>query len=78
LNFSDDKTHVRVFSVKELTQLFEQNNCNVIKGGIRRNPWFIMAMPFRVLAKWGRGKKLQGNIFWDILGFAEYVWVKKK
>jgi hypothetical protein len=24
-----------------------------------------------------RFKKLQGNIFWDILGFAEYVWVKK-
>jgi len=78
LNFSDDPTHVRVYSVKELSLLFTANNCVVKKAGIRRNPWFIMAMPFRIVASWLRGKRLQANIFWDILGFAEYVWVQKK
>lgn len=78
LNFKDDPTHVRVYSVKELTTLFQQHNFQVIKSGIRRNPWFIMAMPFRLIASFIRGKKIQGNIFWDILGFAEYVWVQKK
>ena len=77
LNFKDDDTHVRVYSVKELTALFEKNNCKVIKGGIRRNIWFMMAMPFRIISHMFRGKKLQGNIFWDLLGFAEYVWVRK-
>lgn len=78
LNFADDPTHVRVYSVKELSELFSENDCVILKGGMRRNPWFIMAMPFRILGKWMQGKKLQGNIFWDLLGFAEFVWVRKK
>ena len=77
LNFKDDPTHVRLYSVKELTSLFETFNCKVLRSGTRRNPWFIMAMPFRIIAALVKGKKLQGNIFWDLLGFAEYLWVKK-
>lgn len=77
LNFKDDKTHVRIYTIKELTGLLIQNNCGVIKSGTRRNGWFMMAMPFRVIGSWMKGKKLQGNIFWDVLGFAEYLWVKK-
>jgi SAM-dependent methyltransferase len=78
LNFNDDITHVRVYSVKELTKLFTENNCKILKAGMRRNIWFIMAMPFRIIKSWLTGKKLQGNIFWDVLGFAEFVWVQKK
>ncbi len=77
LNFKDDPSHVRVYSVKELTKLFQDNNCSVLKGGTRRNIWFIVAMPFRLLTYIIKGKKIEGNIFWDILGFAEYVWVRK-
>ncbi len=77
LNFKDDPTHVRVYSVKELTNLFNANHCNVLRCGTRRNPWFIMAMPFRIAASLVKEKKLQGNIFWDLLGFAEYLWVRK-
>lgn len=78
LNFKDDATHVRVYSIAELSTLFKANGCEVLKAGMRRNPWFIMAMPLRILGKWVRGKKLQGNIFWDVLGFAEFVWARKK
>jgi len=78
LNFNDDPTHVRVYSVKELTALLEANGCKVLQGGLRRNGWFIVAMPFRIIKTWARGKKLQGNIFWDLLGFAEFVWARKK
>ena len=77
LNFKDDSTHVRLYSVKELSALFGKNNCQVLKGGTRRNVWFMMAMPFRIISSFLSGKKLQGNIFWDFLGFAEYVWVRK-
>src|SRR6201995_59849 len=72
LNFYDDPTHVRIYSVKELTDLFEKMGCTVLKGGTRRNLFFILAAPFRILGHWVRGKKLIGNIFWDTLGFAEY------
>ena len=77
LNFKDDPTHVRVYSTQELTMLANANGCKVVKAGTRRNPWFIMAMPFKMISSWGRGKKLSGNIFWDILGFAEYAWIQK-
>lgn len=77
LNFYDDPTHVRIYSTKELSLLFSNNNCTVLKSGIRRNVAFIVAMPFRVILNLVRGEKIQGNIFWDVLGFAEYLWVKK-
>ena len=77
LNFRDDPTHVRVYSVKELSGMLELNNCKILKSGTRRNPWFMMAMPFRFIASIVRREKLQGNIFWDVLGFAEYVFAKK-
>ena len=77
LNFKDDITHVRVYSTQELTELFLKNNFTVLKKGTRRNIWFIAAMPFRIFVNLITGKKLQGNIFWDVLGFAEYVYVKK-
>lgn len=78
LNFKDDPTHVRVYSVNELSALLNKNGCVVLKSGLRRNPWFILAMPVRIIKSWVTGKKLQGNIFWDVLGFAEFVWAKKK
>ncbi|MEO6668093.1 MAG: methyltransferase domain-containing protein [Ferruginibacter sp.] len=77
LNFKDDPTHVRIYSTGELRKLFEGHACEVLKSGTRRNPWFMMAMPLRIIASLVKGKKIQGNIFWDLLGFAEYVWVKK-
>ena len=78
LNFKDDPTHVRVYSVKELSALLSRNGCEILQSGIRRNPWFIMAMPFRIIISWLKGKKPQGNIFWDLLGFAEFLWVRKQ
>ena len=78
LNFKDDPTHIRIYSIKELSKLFTESGCNVLRCGTRRNVFFIMAMPFRIVSHWLRGKKLIGNIFWDLLGFAEFLWVKKK
>jgi len=78
LNFKDDDTHVRVYSVKELSALLQVNGCKILKAGIRRNIWFMIAMPFKIIKCWVTGKKLQGNIFWDVLGFAEFVWAKKE
>ena len=57
LNFKDDPTHVRVYSVKELSALLSGHGCTVIRSGIRRNIWFILAMPFRILASLIKGKR---------------------
>jgi Methyltransferase domain len=77
LNFKDDPTHVRVYTITELSRIFETHQCTVLKAGTRRNGWFIAAMPFRIASTIFSGKKLQGNVFWDLLGFAEYLWIRK-
>ncbi len=78
LNFKDDPTHVRLYSVKEVSSIFENSNCRVIESGTRRNKLFILLTPFRLLAGLLSAKKLNANIFWDILGFAEFVFAQKK
>jgi SAM-dependent methyltransferase len=77
LNFYDDTSHVRIYSTEELAKVFDKNNCTVLQKGTRRNIYFIIGAPFRVIGHWIKGKKLIGNIFWDLLGFAEFVYIKK-
>jgi len=77
MNFHDDPTHVRIYSVKELTGLLKNNNCSILSSGTRRNWVFLMAMPFRIIGNLLKGKKPQANMFWDLLGFAEFVYAKK-
>jgi SAM-dependent methyltransferase len=78
LNYYDDPTHVRIYSVEELSKIFLANNCEIIEKGIRRNWYYIFLMPVRMIVSLVKIGKLEGNIFWDLLGFAEYLYVKKK
>ncbi len=78
LNFYDDPTHVRIYSTKELDTLLQSCGMEILSGGTRRSPVFLMATPFRVVFNVLRGKKLRGNMFWDLLGFAEFVFARKK
>lgn len=78
LNFRDDPTHVRLYSAAEIGSLLQRSGCDVLNKGTRRNWYYIAAMPARILAHWIKRKKLQGNIFWDLLGFAEFVYARKQ
>ncbi|MBS1773131.1 MAG: class I SAM-dependent methyltransferase [Bacteroidetes bacterium] len=78
LNFHDDTTHVRIYNYRELSNFLEQNGFQVLSSGMRRSWFYITLIPFRILSFWGRGKRLHANIFWDLLGFAEYVYAVKK
>lgn len=78
LNFYDDLTHVRIYSTNEIAGILAGKGFAVLRKGTRRNIYFIASAPFRIIINLIRRKKLQGNIFWDILGFAEYVWAVKK
>lgn len=77
LNFKDDPSHVRLYSIEELQSLFIKNKCSVIKSGLRRGLFYAIVTPARMIFRWVRGKAVTGNIFWDLLGFAEFLWVKK-
>ena len=78
LNFYDDQTHVRVYSVNEISRLLLKNDFTILSSGTRRNWVFLLAMPFRVAGNLLKGKKPRGNMFWDLLGFAEFVYARKK
>jgi SAM-dependent methyltransferase len=78
LNFYDDPTHVRLYDVEALSERFKKNGFRILESGTRRNWYFIVSAPFRVIQHIFRGKKLIGNIFWDILGFAEFLFVQKE
>ncbi len=77
LNFYDDPTHVRIYSVKEVSDFLKKCGFTIISSGTRRNAYYIAAMPFRLIACLLKGKKPAANVFWDLLGFAEYVYASK-
>jgi SAM-dependent methyltransferase len=78
LNFKDDPTHVRVYSVAELKKIFEQGKCRVKACGTRRNWVYIITMPLRAVQSLVKNGHVEGNVLWDLLGFAEYLWVQKE
>lgn len=78
LNYYDDSTHVRLYSIPELVNLFESAGCEVVGKGFRRSMFYVLATPARIPLRWLRGKAVTGNVFWDLLGFAEYVSIRKK
>ncbi len=57
LNFYDDPTHVRLYTVKELEQVFEKMDCRIIRSGTRRNWYYIAATPLRIAMKMLTRKK---------------------
>lgn len=78
LNFFDDDTHVRIYTLTELYNLFLKNNTTIIKGGTRRYYPNILMMPIKVVHNLIKYGKILPSIFWDFFGFAEFILIKKK
>jgi SAM-dependent methyltransferase len=78
LNFYDDPTHVRVYSVYEVSKLLQESGCNVLKSGTRRYWPFIALLPLTIVQQTIKHGYLPGGVFWDLLGFAEYVYAVKR
>ena len=78
LNFYDDKTHVRIYSAKEIKELLEKNNCTTVASGTRRYWPYILLLPVRIFQSLITYKRVVGSVFWDLLGFAEFVYAQKK
>jgi len=76
LNFSDDPTHVRIYDIKEISNLLLQNSCTIIKAGIRKDPVRRWLFPLIWLDAYLRN--VPGGAFWDVCDFAEYVYAERK
>ena len=73
LNFYDDPTHVKLYSLHEILNLVTKNGMRVIKCGTRRDWVRIILLPVFALYSLMRHKCLTAGVFWDVLGFAEFV-----
>jgi ubiquinone/menaquinone biosynthesis C-methylase UbiE len=77
LNFHDDDTHVRLYSVPELKNLLEQHNCEVIESGTRKDWRYIALMPLKIPFHLLKSGYVPGSVYWDFFGFAEFVFAKR-
>lgn len=77
LNFHDDPTHVRVYSVPEVSAVLEQAGARVLEGGTRRDWRIIAMMPLTVPYNLIRKGYFRGSLFWDLFGFAEFVYAER-
>lgn len=77
LNFSDDQTHVRVYSAREISNLLLAHNFRIVRAGVRKDIVRILLFPANIIMHLLKYRKLSGVIFWDITGFAEFVFAEK-
>ena len=78
LNFFDDDTHVRIYSIKEVANIFMRNNFGVRSAGKNRS-WINIALmaikiPLQILTK----GYVRGGVYWDWYGFGDYILAQKK
>lgn len=78
LNFYDDPTHVRIYSVPEIKGLLEKNNCKFLRGKTRRYWPYIVLLPLTLITETRKYGFVPGGVFWDLAGFAEYVFAVKE
>lgn len=72
LNFCDDLTHVRVYDIKEVANILLENGLRITRAGVRRD-WRRMLL-FPALLVRGVLRGAPAGAFWDIMGFAEFVY----
>ena len=78
LNFYDDDTHVRVYSVPEVSKVLEGVGFEIKAGGLRRSYRNIFMMPIKFIHNRVKYGYIMASVFWDCYGFAEFVWAEKK
>ncbi|GAB6283122.1 MAG: hypothetical protein STSR0008_18780 [Ignavibacterium sp.] len=78
LNFCDDPTHERIYSIRELANLLISNNFRIIRAENRRHLIMILIFPFKTAFKLLVRKKIGGGDFGDVTGFASFVYAEKK
>ena len=78
LNFYDDPTHKRFYEINELVNVLEKKGFKIIKSGVKRDLMRIIGLPFMIIKSYATLGYLRGSVFWDLLGFAEYILAEKR
>lgn len=78
LNFYDDPTHCRIYSIAEINSLLSQSGFSILQSGVRRDWVRILMMPALMVSSKLKLGYIAGGVFWDLLGFAEFIYAEKK
>jgi SAM-dependent methyltransferase len=81
LNFFDDDTHVRLYSIIDLCNILMENDCVIKKAGTLYDPMRIIGLPIQIMINLYRvltGKKIRAKGLWYVLGFAEFIYAESK
>ena len=77
LNFYDDLTHIKIYTIQDIIKTLEAEN-NVISSGIVRSFFNLFLTPYKIIkSKLTRGY-IRAYVLWDLYGFANYVLFRKK
>ncbi len=77
LNFFDDDTHVRIYSIKEVANIFLNNGFKVKMAGKNRSWINIALMPIKIPLQFITKGYVRGGVYWDWYGFADYLIAQK-
>lgn len=78
LNFHDDPSHVRLYSLKDLSSLLIQGNCKIIDARVRRSLKRIIFFPIYLARSLFIKGCQRAGIFQDLTGFASYIVASKE
>ncbi len=78
LNFCDDITHKRLYSKVEICNILIKNGFIIKKAKIKRSYFKILLIPMGILYYTIIVKKPIAGLFWDLFGFAEYIYAIKR
>lgn len=77
LNFFDDDTHVRIWSIKEVANIFMKARFHVKMAGKNRSWINIALMPIKIPLQLITKGYVRGGVYWDAYGFADYLIAEK-
>ncbi len=77
LNFYDDDTHVRIYSIEEIAGIFNKGGMKVLQSGKNRRLINILLMPIKIVVQKIQLGYVKGGVYWDWYGFADYLIARK-
>jgi len=77
LNFYTDPSHVRIYTLEEIYDTLTANGMIRIEGGVKRNYFGYIFIPFRLVSDILRYGRTRCSCLSDVFGFSEYCVFKK-
>jgi len=77
-NFCDDPSHTRIYSIREVANILLANNYRIIRAGKRRDIMRIILLPAFFILDRFYYKHGYAGAFYDLVGWAEYVFAQRR